>query len=185
MKKTLIIITIIFITLFFAFGAIRVQDLVLKNIYPLKYTKYVQKYAKENNLDEMLVYAIIKAESNFEPNITSSSGAMGLMQLMDSTAKEIAEKIGYEYVSKEVLYQPETNIMLGTKYFSELLEQYEGNMKLALAAYNAGIGNINKWIENGTIQSDGTDIENIPFKETNNYVRKILRDYKIYNELYE
>ena len=65
-----------------------------------------------------------------------------------------------------------------------LLEQY-GNLELALAAYNAGIGNVNNWVEQGIIQKDGSDIENVPFKETNNYVRKILRDYKIYKELYE
>ena len=132
----------------------------------------------------MLVFAIIKAESNFEPNIVSNSGAMGLMQLMDSTAEEIAKKIEYDYITKEVLFQPEVNIMFGTKYFSELLSYYNNNINLALAAYNAGIGNVDKWIQNGIIKQDGSNIENIPFKETNNYVRKILRDYKIYQMLY-
>ncbi len=179
MKKILLIIFAIILVLLILFRAFG-----LKVIYPLKYTEYVEKYAKENNLDEMLVYAIIKAESNFEPNITSSSGAMGLMQIMEETAKEIAEELEYSYDTKEVLYQPETNIMLGTKYFSNLLEIYKNNINIALAAYNAGIGNVDKWIKNGIIQADGSDIENIPFKETNNYVRKILRDYRIYKELY-
>ena len=159
--------------------------MILKQIYPLKYANYVEKYAKENNLDVMLVYAIIKAESNFEPNITSTSGAMGLMQIMENTAKEIAEKKGIELLTKEVIYQPELNIMLGTTYFAQLLKNYDGNINLSLAAYNAGIGNVTNWIENGIIQADGSDIENIPFKETNNYVRKILRDDRIYRKLYE
>ena len=73
-------------------------------------------------------------------------------------------------------------IRLGTNYISTLLKYYNNNLYLALSAYNAGIGNVNKWIENGIIQKDGSDIENIPFKETENYVRKIQRDYKIYTK---
>ena len=178
LKKVLIIIALIALSilLFRAFG--------IKIIYPQKYTELVDKYSAENNLDKMLVYAIIKAESNFEPNITSQSGAMGLMQVMEETAREIADELGYVYEEKENLYEPEVNIMIGTRYFANLLKAYEGNTNLALAAYNAGIGNVNKWIKEGIIKSDGSDIENIPFKETNNYVRKILRDYKIYKEIY-
>ena len=82
------------------------------------------------------------------------------------------------------LKDPETNIELGTKYFVSLLEYYDMNYNLAIAAYNAGIGNVAKWINNGTIKEDGSDIENIPFRETNNYVRKILKNYKVYKELY-
>ncbi len=70
---------------------------------------------------------------------------------------------------------------MGTKYISMLIARY-GNIEVALAAYNAGSGNVDNWIANGTIQADGSDIENVPFKETNNYVRKIMRDYKIYSE---
>ena len=107
------------------------------------------------------------------------------MQIMENTAYEIAEKKGIELLTKEVIYQPEINIMLGTAYFAQLLKTYDGNINLSLAAYNAGIGNVNKWIEKGIIQADGSDIENIPFNETNNYVRKILRDDRIYRKLYE
>ena len=89
------------------------------------------------------------------------------------------------YVKKTSLYQPELNIQLGTKYFSNLMKEFNNNYLLALTAYNAGIGNVKKWIEQGVIQADGSDIENIPFKETNNYVRKIVRDYKIYQDLYQ
>lgn len=184
MKKKIVIIGIL-VLLFLSVFIFKIQNIILKQIYPLKYSNYVEIYAKENDLDVMLVYAIIKAESNFETNIISSSGAMGLMQIMETTAREIANRKQIEFSTKEILYQPETNIMLGTAYFAQLLNNYNGNINLSLAAYNAGIGNVAKWIENGVIKADGSDIENIPFKETNNYVRKILRDYSIYQNLYD
>ena len=85
---------------------------------------------------------------------------------------------------EDLLLDAETNINLGTKYISMLIERYQ-NKEIAIAAYNAGIGTIDNWIEKGIIKADGSNIENVPYKETNNYVRKILRDYKIYKELYE
>ena len=83
------------------------------------------------------------------------------------------------------LFDEETNIEIGTRYFAKLLKYYDGNYNLAITAYNAGIGNVSEWIKEGIIEKDGSDIENIPFKETNNYVRKILRNYRVYKELYK
>lgn len=163
-------------------GIIRVQDLILKQFYPKGYSEYVYLYSEENQIDPLLTFAIIKAESNFKPDVVSKSNAIGLMQLMDATAQDTAKKLKIEY-SKEDLYNPQINIQLGTKYFSSLLEKYQ-NIIIALTAYNAGSGNVDKWIENGTIQKDGSDAENIPYRETNHYVRKILRDYEIYKKLY-
>lgn len=185
MKKILSIIAVLIVIFVLLFGVFKIQNIILKKIYPIKYSEYVQKYAEEYDVDTLLVYAIIKAESNFNPNVVSSSGAIGLMQLMDATAEELATKLELTFSKKTSLYNPELNIRLGTKYFSDLLKEYEGNTLLALTAYNAGKGNVKKWIEQGVIQADGSDIENIPYKETNNYVRKIVRDYKIYQELYK
>ena len=151
--KIFIMLIIILIVVILLFGVVKIQNIILKKIYPLKYQNEVEKYSEEYGLDELLVYSIIKAESNFETNITSSSGACGLMQLMENTAKETAQKIGLEYTTKEILYEPEINIMLGTKYFSELLKYYN-NIYLALAAYNAGLGNVEKWIEEEIIRDD-------------------------------
>lgn len=176
-----IVLALIYVLLF---QVVKVQGIIMKKIYPRDYSEYVYRYAEEQNLDPLLIFAIIKAESNFDPNIVSSSDAKGLMQLMESTASEIANKIGIEYIKDKTIYDPETNIRLGTTYFKELLNLYEGNHLLAMTAYNAGIGNVDKWIQNGIIKKDGSDIESIPFKETNNYVRKIIRDYRIYQELY-
>lgn len=183
--KPTIIMVVIIIILVLLFGVIKIQNIILKKIYPTTYSEYVYKYAKEYEVDPILVFAIIKAESNFNPNVVSPSNAIGLMQLMEATAEEIARKQEIKFVEGETLFNPEQNIMLGTKYFSNLMKEYKNNYLLALTAYNAGIGNVKRWIEQGIIKEDGSDIENIPYKETNNYVRKILRDYKIYEKLYK
>ena len=174
--KAAITIAIILITI------IIFQNVILKISYPQKYSEYVEKYAKEYQIEQELIYAVIKAESNFEAEAVSNKKALGLMQVLESTALEVAEKLELKVTREEIL-NPEINICLGTKYLSNLIEKY-GNIELAVASYNAGIGNVDGWIEEGTIKKDGTDIENIPFKETNNYVRKVLKGYEIYKELY-
>lgn len=174
-----IILTIVLAKIF------NIKQVVLHNIYPKKYSEYVEKYAKEFDVDSLLIFSIIKAESDFDEEAKSSSGATGLMQLMEATATEIANKIDEPLIEAESLLNPEKNIMIGTKYYAELLKMYDGNMLLALTAYNAGIGNVNDWIKNGTIKKDGSDIENIPYKETNMYVRKIINNYKMYQSIYE
>ena len=179
-RKIILVTLIILLLIFFLF---KLKDEVLKKLYPIEYSEYVYKYSEENNIDPLLVFSIIKAESNFKRSATSNSGAIGLMQLMPETAKEMLEIIGDDYVIKEQLYNPEQNIKIGTKYYAYLLKRYN-NKELALAAYNAGIGNVDDWISQGIIKRDGSDLENIPYKETNNYVRKILRNYRIYQYLY-
>lgn len=151
--KTLVILSIIVIVLF---KFVKIQNIILKKIYPTKYCEYVEIYAEKYNVDKYLIYAIIKVESNFNSRSTSDVEAYGLMQLLEETAKETAENIEYNFEDKECLFEPETNIMLGTKYFSELLERYDNNIYLALIAYNAGIGNVSNWIENGIIREDRT-----------------------------
>lgn len=183
MKKITTCLIIIIILYIILFKIINVENIVLKNYYPIEYEEYIYKYSAEYEVDPLLILAIIKTESNFNPKSISTSGAVGLMQLMDSTAKELAEKTQMDYMVTD-LYNPEINIKLGTMYFAELNKCYD-NTYLAIAAYNAGIGNVNKWIENKKIEADGSNIESIPFKETNNYVRKVIRNYKIYKKLYE
>ena len=109
------------------------------------------------------------------------------MQIMEETAEDIVTRYGIDIDKdnfNEEIKKVENNINIGTKYLSTLLETY-GNKEIAVAAYNAGIGTVNNWIEKGIIRNDGTDIENIPYKETNNYVRKILRNYEIYQRIYK
>ena len=182
--KIIAVIAILVIVVIIIAKVFNIEQIILQNIYPKKYEEYVEKYAEENNIDPLLIFSIIKAESNFKENAESSSGAVGLMQLMEETAKEIAESMDEPILEKEDLKEAETNIKIGIKYYSILQKNYDGNMLLALTAYNAGIGNVNTWIKNGIIKSDGSDIENITYKETNMYVRKIIRNYKMYNKIY-
>lgn len=159
------------------------ENNILKIMYPRKYNEITTKYAEEYNIDNNLILAVIKSESNFNPNVISHKGAIGLMQLMEETATEVAKKEGIKIEEeKNGLLDPETNINIGTKYLSILIEKYN-SIELALIAYNAGIGNVDKWIEKGIIATDGSNIEKVPFKETNRYVRSILRDYKIYKKI--
>lgn len=176
----MILITCIVITI------IDIPMRIQKIIYKKEYSEFVVKYSNQYDVDENLVYAVIKAESNFNPNAKSSKNAIGLMQLMESTAKDIVKKVEIQISDEELiekLQDADININIGTKYLSTLIEKYQ-NIEIAVTAYNAGIGTVDNWIQKGIIKSDGTDVENIPYKETNNYVRKILRDYKIYSNIY-
>ena len=178
---TLLIIVLIIVFLIFA------RNPILKIIYPRTYEEAVLIYSEEYNVDKNLILAVIKAESNFNENAISNRNAIGLMQLMEETAKDVANKnnieIDNENIKKE-LCDVYKNIEIGTAYIASLLQKYQ-NTEVALAAYNAGIGTVDNWIEKGIINKDGSNIENIPYKETNYYVRKILRDYTIYQELYK
>jgi len=156
---------------------------ILSKIYPKEYSEYVEKYSEEYEIDPLLIYSIIKTESNFKEDAKSKSNAIGLMQVMLSTAKEMGDKLEIEEITEEQLYIPETNIRIGIKYFKILLEKYN-NYNLAIIAYNAGMGNVDNWLENGIIDGNGENIEDIPFPETKNYVKKILQNYKIYKEIY-
>ena len=155
----------------------------MKKYYIIEYSEYVEKYSNEYNIDKYLIYALIKAESNFDEKAISNKGAKGLMQIMDSTAEDISKDLSIDLKDNSLL-SPDINIKLGTKYISDLIKKYD-SIELALTAYNAGGRKVDSWISENTIKSDGSDIENIPYSETNIYVRKILRDYKIYKELYE
>lgn len=191
LQKKIKKICILIISILLILGIVKIintssiKQIIYKKIYPTTYSEYVYKYSEENNIDPLLVFAIIKAESNFNPKIVSKSNAKGLMQLMESTAEEITEKEFQENYYSTMLFEPEKNIKIGTAYFASLLERYNGNIPIALAAYNAGIGKVDNWIKDGIIKEDGSNIENIPYQETNNYVRKILRDYKLYEHIYK
>lgn len=182
MKRKILLTIILILVLGTILKVIDFENIILRRTHQIKYEEYVYKFASECNVDELLIFSIIRVESNFNERSFSASGAKGLMQLMDSTADELAT--GLNMPEDFDIYDVETNIKLGTNYMSILLKYYNGSLNLALAAYNAGIGNVNSWIEEGIIKEDGSDIENIPFKETNNYVRKVLRDYRIYAKLY-
>lgn len=183
--RNILIVFLIVAILFCVCNALDIKTRILKQLYPRTYSEYVVKYSNEYGVDPLLVYAVIKAESNFDKDVVSSRNAKGVMQLMDKTAEEVAgNMVILDDYNSEMLFDAETNIKIGTKYLSELIEKYK-SYQVAVAAYNAGTGTVDRWIEMGTIKADGSDIEKIPYKETNMYVRKIIRDYEIYKNLYK
>ena len=134
-----------------------------------------------------MVHAIARQESQFDKQIVSHAGARGLMQLMPGTAREQAGKLGMSY-NPSSLNDPSYNIMLGSGYFQRMLDYYGGSYPLAVAAYNAGPGNVNKWIRaNGDPRLPGADmlrwIENIPIYETKNYVQRVLENAVVYDAM--
>ncbi len=139
--------------------------------------------------DWTMVHAIARQESQFADNAISHAGARGLMQLMPGTAKEQAGKMGITYMSADLISSPSTNIRLGDGYFARMMSYYGGSYPLAVAAYNAGPGNVNKWLRaNGDPRSGAVAwldwIERIPLSETRNYVQRVIENAAAYEQLY-
>ena len=149
------------------------QDVVpayfLKMYYPMKYKDSIIANAKKNNLDPFLIMGLIHQESTYNPLARSPVGATGLMQLMPPTAKEIARRIH----SSANVEDPEVNIRLGTVYFRQLVNSFNGVVQLAVASYNAGIGNVMKWRRGAPHKPLDEFLESIPFSETRNYVKRV------------
>ncbi len=150
-----------------------------KRLFPAPYGEEVRTSSREWGVDASLLYGMIKAESNFEPESTSSKGAKGLMQLMEKTAEECARRGGLPLTD---LYDPGENIALGAYYIHSLLARYDGNVPTALAAYNAGQGRVDTWLSDTKHSSDGKTLSEIPYPETANYVKKVLLYQKIYEK---
>lgn len=155
-------------------------------VYPLTHFSIVKEAASENSLDPYLILAIIKTESGFNENAKSNKDAKGLMQMLDSTANEVNDNINIVDSVDDNIYDADVNIKLGCKYFSNLVKRYDGNYYLAICAYNAGMGNVDKWLENGYIEKNLDEYKNVnlPFEETSKYLEKVISSYKIYVKLY-
>lgn len=153
-------------------------------IYPKNYQLTVKKYATLYDIPDSLVFSVIKAESNYKKDAVSKKGARGLMQIMTPTGEWAAEKIGIEEFSEELLFDSDINIEIGCYYLSYLLDLYHQETNLALAAYNAGPKNVDEWLKNEEYSKDGKELLKIPFKETDKYVKKVVKNIKIYDFLY-
>ncbi|GFI62161.1 soluble lytic murein transglycosylase [Clostridiales bacterium] len=151
-------------------------------IYPIKYNTQVDRYAQEYELDRTVVYAVIKAESSFNESSCSRTGARGLMQIMPETGEWAAQVMGLIEFEDDDLYEAETNIHIGCWYLRYLLDMYDGNLPTALAAYNAGLGNVSKWLDDPNYSGDGASLHTVPYKETESYVEKTLRYMKKYQK---
>ena len=143
--------------------------------YPLEYEHIVRGHAEQYDLDAALLAAVIYRESKFDADARSSSGAIGLMQLLPDTAEGIAQLTGGSRFAVDDLYDPEINVRYGSFYLRRLLRKYEDE-RLALAAYNAGQANVDEWIAEGR--------EEIPFPETREFVDNVLEARELYARAY-
>lgn len=181
MKKKVRLVFLVIFT-FFILGA---SYVLLKSVlFPMKYSDYVIEYSNEYDLDPMLVMAVMKAESNFNPNVVSDKAANGLMQITGDTGQWIAEKLDVTNFQKEMLKDPEVNIRFGCWYLRYLLDESESE-EIAIAAYNAGIGNVQKWLGDPRYSKNGDKLDYIPFKETDKYVKKVEAYKNIYKTIYD
>jgi len=153
-------------------------------LYPRAFWPEVLEQSTRLRLNPYLVLSVMRQESAFDPTAVSPAGARGIMQLLPATAQELASRVTPDQVSIEQLHTPAINIALGTRYLADLLTRYQGNMVLALAAYNAGPGNVTRWLTQWPNLSMEEWIEHIPFDETRAYVKLVLRNLAVYERLY-
>ncbi len=169
------LITIVLVT---ALAVISVLyfEMPFNAIIPVFHKQTILYYSQTYNIDPLFVSAIIKAESKFLSKAKSRRGAVGLMQLMPSTAKELAEELGYKNITEKDLEDPKKNINLGMYYLSKLDRMFNGDKILILSAYNAGISNAISW-RNDSPEGKIT-VNDIPYRETKRYVQRVLRTYQ-------
>jgi soluble lytic murein transglycosylase len=167
---------------FMAAGGETLPDEVLKVIFPLDYWPLIKKFSDTYGFDPYLMTALVAQESTFTPDVRSPANAVGLMQLIPATARRYAVKLGLRY-SSQMLTQPETNVRLGMRYFKDLTDRF-GGAHLALAGYNAGEGRIVRWVAERPGFEQDEFIDDIPFAETQNYVKRILGTADDYRRLY-
>ena len=152
-------------------------------VYPMKYEAEIRANAAENKLDPALPAAVILAESSYQPDAVSSVNAQGLMQLLPSTAEWVAGKFDETY-QEGSLFDPNTNIQYGCWYLGYLVRRFDGNLTCAIAAYHAGQGTVDGWLKNPEYSPDGAILIKIPSDATDTYVKRVLKYYEKYKELY-
>lgn len=150
---------------------------------PLSHEAAIREQAGEKRLDPSLIAGVIYAESKFS-DATSSAGALGLMQLMPDTAHFIAQRSGGTAFTTEDLSTPEINIAYGSWYLRYLLDRYDGDELLALAAYNGGMGNVDRWVAEAHLRGERLEVADIPFPETRAYVERVLDARREYRRTY-
>jgi len=152
--------------------------------YPLKYQNEIDAASKKYGVDKSLIYGVIKTESNFDPDAKSSAGALGLMQLMPDTFEWLQTYYKDENDYKfEDLTDPAINIDYGVELLSILSKRYE-NEETMLCAYNGGLGNVDKWLDNKDYSDDGKTLKVVPFSETDKYRKLVEQNKSIYYQLY-
>lgn len=185
MRKKLLIICAAMLAVYALMSLPPVQK---KFLYPFPYRATVENYSSRWKVDKFLAISVMKVESNFAEAAHSSSGAVGLMQIMPETAVWIAAQLGEppDKISADIknLHDPDTNIRYGTWYLAELEDEFNGNDVLALAAYNAGRGNVREWMRQNHWSENFSAVDEIPYAETRDYVKRVLHCREKYSKLY-
>ena len=153
-------------------------------LFPKAYWTDLRKYSLLNGLDPYLVASLIRQESEFNALALSRANAVGLMQLLPKTGKSVAKQVKLKGYSAPQLYTPAVNLQLGTRYFKDMVDKYNGQFEYALAAYNAGTDRVGDWLGQGHYRDPQEFVESIPFTETREYVQAILRNANVYRQLY-
>lgn len=161
-----------------------VKNDIWQESYPLEFGQYVAENASVRGVDPLLVHALIREESRYKPSAVSRSHALGLMQLLVGTAYGSAKKVGITLSGESDITRPEVNIKLGTYYLSYAIQRFGGNAMLGVASYNGGPGAVGSWMRRHTSGDFDLFVENIPFRETRDYVRKVFGSYWTYQQLY-
>lgn len=177
-KRILISILCIALIVYLSIFAYRI---IIRAIYPVRYSEYIEENSEKYGLDKYLVMGVIKAESNYIYD-AHSGVARGLMQITDETAVWISKQLDIEFTHEDI-EKPEKNIEMGCFYLNYLISHYK-NTDVALAAYNAGMGNVNKWLSSEEYSVDGEKLSYIPYKETREYIKKVNKYQQKYKDLY-
>lgn len=158
-------------------------EVVAGLLYPRFYEPIARREAEKYGLDARLVLAVIREESRFEATIVSGAGAQGLMQIMPATGRGVASAMGLSGFRVSDLNDENVNIALGTHYLNHLMGRFDNRLHVALAGYNAGPGNVERWLRESVDTDPELWVEKIPFRETRNYVKKVLGSYWTYRQL--
>jgi soluble lytic murein transglycosylase len=152
--------------------------------YPLDHAGAIRAGAARYDLDPVLVAAVVYAESKFDEYALSSQGAVGLMQILPETAEQIADESGGVTFTTDDLEDPRINVRYGSYYLRQALDAYDGDVRAAVASYNAGMGAVNEWVVAARAEGRKLRLKDIPYPETRAYVERVLEARRIYREEY-
>ncbi len=153
--------------------------------FPLPYRSSIEKWSRQQELDPFLVAGLVRQESEFNAAVISHANAYGLTQVLPRTGRSLARSVGMKTFSTKMLFQPDVNLNLGTRYIRDLLNQHGGNVEHTLASYNAGKSRTDLWRTWGNFREQAEFVETVPFSETRNYIQSVLRNADFYRRLYE
>ena len=152
--------------------------------YPTEYEDIVERYSEEYGIDKEFVFAVIRTESNFNPDAVSEAGAIGLMQIIEDSFDWVSKKLGREDLVFDDMFSPEYSIEYGCFMLGYLYNRF-GSYELAAAAYHSGMGEVSSWIASGEVDAENPNINDFKGSNTRHYVNKIMRAYNKYSELEE